>query len=187
MTPVVRSTQVARGAARAARLGLLALAVVGLGFGDATAVSLAVVFLLGSLAVARLARPVLDACFAAVLVAHGWGVLLGPANTIAAWGPIMHVAAPTLVALTVGLAVTDAALPARPSSRSAALGAALVGGVLVIVGWEILEAALNEVSGVYIHTGRGDTVDDLALGVVGTVAGVCLAYALLRRGRTRET
>ena len=180
----VRRIEIARPLGLSGRLGLVALAVAGLGRGDATVVALAVVFLVGSLAIARFARPGLDACLAALFVAHGWGVLLGPANTVGAWGPVLHVLAPTLVAMTIALAVADAGPTARRSPATA-LGAALAGGVLIIVGWEATELALTRISGVEIHTERGDTIADLALGLAGIIAGLALAWPLLRR-RTRR-
>jgi hypothetical protein len=179
-------TQAAQYVGWAARLGLVALAVVGLWVDDATAVILAAFFFAVSLVVARIARPVLDACFAVVLAAHVCSVLLEPVKSIGAWGPVMHFVTPVLVALILALAAADGRLLGPPASPRAALATGLVGGLVVIVAWELLEVTLNRISVVHIHTERSDTMEDLALGVVGIGVGLALAAALLTHWRTRE-
>jgi hypothetical protein len=166
----------------AARLGIALVAVAAVGRGDRTAFVLAFVFAAISLAVAYLAPPVLDACAALLLAAHGWASLTGTVDS-ELWGQGMHVAAPFLVAPILALAVADGRLPGVPRSRRAALTAAFAGGIAVIVAWEGLEAVLTHVPGVHIHTARGDTLTDLALGALAVSAGTAVAAALIwRRG-----
>ena len=176
-------TRAAQIAGRGARLGLVAVVLLGLWRGAATPVILAAFFLAISLLVERIAPSVLDACFGVVLLAHASGVLLGGPADSGVWGPAMHLAAPFLVALILAVAAADGRLLAPAASLRVALGTGLLGGLLVIVAWEILELALNRISGVHIHTERGDTVTDLALGTLATGAGVALAAAILAHRR----
>ncbi|HSI29781.1 MAG TPA: hypothetical protein VK951_00510 [Miltoncostaeaceae bacterium] len=166
----------------AARLGMALLAVASVDRGNRTAFVLAFVFAAISLAVAYLAPPVLDACAAVLLLAHGWASLIGTVDS-QLWGQGMHVAAPFLVAPILALAVSDGRLPGLPRTRRAALATALAGGLAVIAAWEILEATLTRLPGVHIHTERGDTLTDLALGTLAVAAGTAVAAALIwRRG-----
>jgi hypothetical protein len=168
-----------RAVAWAARFGLAVLAVAAVDRGNRTAFAFAVVFAAISLAVAYLAPPVLDACAAVLLLAHGWASLVG-ADSVA-WGELMHVAAPFLAALILALAVSDGRVPHLPRSRRAALAAAFGGGLVVIVVWEVLESALTRLPGVHLE--RGDTLQDLTLGTLAVAAGTAVAAALIwRRG-----
>ena len=140
--------------AGAARLGLVVLAAVGLVVGNATSVALAGVFLGGSLVVWRVARPGLDAGLALLFLAHGWASLLCPAGDIEAWGPALHLVVPALVAVTIALVVADrrrssGASALRPS-RALVVIVALLGGLVVVGAWELLEHALNGLPGVAI-------------------------------------
>jgi hypothetical protein len=171
-----------RAVAWAARLGLALLAVAAVDRGNRTAFVLAIVFAAISLTVAYLAPPVLDACAAVLLLAHGWASLIGTVDS-QLWGDGMHVAAPLLVAPILATAVSDGRLPGVARSRRAALATAFAGGLAVIVAWEVLEATLTRLPGVHIHTARGDTLTDLALGTLAVAAGTALAAALVwRRG-----
>jgi hypothetical protein len=178
-TPWARAGQVV---AWTARVGLAMLAVAGLADGNRTALALGVVFIPLSLLVSRIAPPVLDACLAVVLLAHGWGSLLGQADT-RAWGPGMHAVTPFLVALILALGAADGRLVGRALPPRAALGTALVGSLVVIVAWELLEAFLTRLPGIHIETELDDTAADLALGAAAAAAGVGLAAALLSRRR----
>ena len=165
----------------AARLGMALLGVASVDRGNRTAFVLAFVFAAISLAVAYLAPPVLDACAAVLLLAHGWASLIGTVDS-QLWGQGMHVAAPFLVAPILALAVSDGRLPGLPRTRRAALATALAGGLAVIAAWEVLEATLTRLPGVHIHT-AGDTLTDLALGTLAVAAGTAVAAALIwRRG-----
>ena len=164
----------------AARLGMALLAVASVDRGNRTAFVLAFVFAAISLAVAYLAPPVLDACAAVLLLAHGWASLIGTVDS-PLWGQGMHVAAPFLVAPILALAVSDGRLPGLPRTRRAAVATALAGGLAVIAAWEVLEATLTRLPGVDIQT--GDTLTDLALGTLAVAAGTAVAAALIwRRG-----
>jgi hypothetical protein len=178
-------SSVAHLAAVAARLCLVLLVVAGLADGDRTVAVLGVVFAVLSYGVSRIAPPVLDLCLALLLLAHGWGSLLGPADDIGAWGPAMHVLAPVVV----GAILVTAAAEGRGGLRPHALGAALVVGfaasVVVLVGWEALEETINRLPGVHVHTARGDTIEDLTLGVIGAAAGCAAAVAGLALSRRR--
>ena len=171
-----------RAVAWAARLGMALLAVAAVDRGNRTAFVLAFVFAAISLAVAYLAPPVLDACAAVLLLAHGWASLIGTVDS-QLWGQGMHVAAPFLVAPVLAMAVSDGRLPGVARTRRAALATALAGGIAVIVAWELLEATLTRLPGVHIHTARGDTLTDLTLGILAVAAGTAVAAALVwRRG-----
>ena len=164
----------------AARLGMAVLVVASVDRGNRTAFVLAFVFAAISLAVAYLAPPVLDACAAVLLLAHGWASLIGTVDS-PLWGQGMHVAAPFLVAPILALAVADGRLPGLPRTRRAAVATALAGGLAVIAAWEVLEATLTRLPGVDIQT--GDTLTDLALGTLAVAAGTTVAAALIwRRG-----
>ena len=135
-----------------ARLGLVVLAAVGLVVGNETSVALAAVFLGGSVGVWRVARPGLDAGLALLFLAHGWASLLGPAGDIVAWGPALHLVVPALVAVTIALSLADRHRSSGPSAprplRARMVIAALLGGLVVIGAWELVERALNELPGV---------------------------------------
>ena len=117
-------TRAAQIAGRGARLGLVAVVLLGLWRGAATPVILAAFFLAISLLVERIAPPVLDACFGVVLLAHASGVLLGGPADSGVWGPAMHLAAPFLVALILAVAAADGRLLAPAASLRVALGTA---------------------------------------------------------------
>jgi hypothetical protein len=180
-------SSVAHVAAVAARLCLVLLVVAGLADGDRTAAVLGAVFAVLSYGVSRIAPSALDLCLALLLLAHGWGSLLGPAD-IDVWGPTMHVLAPVVV----GAILVTAAAEGRGGLRPHSLGAALVVGfavsLVVLVGWEVLEETINRLPGVHVQTGRGDTVEDLTLGIIGAAAGCAAALAglALSRRRSRE-
>ena len=177
-----RWSRAGRVVAWAARLGMALLAVAAVDRGNRTALALAVVFAAISLAVAYLAPPVLDACAAVLLLAHGWASLIGTVDS-RLWGDGMHLAAPFLVAPILATAVSDGRLPGAPRSRRAALATAFAGGIAVIVAWEVIEATLTRLPGVHIDTARGDTLTDLALGTLAVTAGTAVAAALVwRRG-----
>jgi hypothetical protein len=164
----------------AARLGMALLAVAAADRGNRTAFVLALVFAAISLAVAYLAPPVLDACAAVLLLAHGWASLIGTVDS-RLWGQGMHVAAPFLVAPILALAVCDGRLPGVPRTRRAALTAGFAGGIAVIVAWEVLEQVLTRLPGVHVH--NGDAVMDLTLGTLAVIAGTAVAAAVVwRRG-----
>ncbi len=164
----------------AARAGMALLAIAAVDRGNRTTFVLAFVFAAISLAVAYLAPPVLDACAAVLLLAHGWASLIGTVDS-ELWGQGMHVAAPFLVAPILALAVADGRLPGVPRTRRAALATAFAGGIAVILAWEVLEAVLTRLPGVHIHT--GDALMDLTLGTLAVIAGTAVAAALIwRRG-----
>ena len=181
-------SSVAHVGAVAARLCLVLLVVAGLADGDRTAAVLGAVFAVLSYGVSRIAPPVLDLCLALLLLAHGWGSLLGPADDIHAWGPAMHV----LVPVVVGAILVTAAAEGRGGLRPHSLGAALVVGfavsLVVLVGWEVLEQTINRLPGVHVQADRGDTIEDRRLGITGAAAGCAAALAglALSRRRPRE-
>jgi hypothetical protein len=165
-----------------ARLALALLVVSALSVGDWTALARATVFAAFSLAIWRIAPPLLDAGLAAVLAAHGWGAFLGRED-IDTWWPAVHVVAPLLIALILAAAAADGRL-GRPRPPRAAAAAALVGGLVVILAWEGLEALLTRLPGVDV-TDDGGALADLALGAAAVAGGAVLAAVVLRLRRPR--
>lgn len=145
---------------------------------------MSVVLLVGSVVVSRFARPVLDAMVAALFLVHSLGTLLGPANT-RAWGPVLHVVVPMLVALVLAFGYADRRLPPRaiPLARAplaSTLAMACAGSLAIVFGWEGLERLLNLLPGVEIQTDGGDTETDIQLGILATALGLAAAWFRLR-------
>jgi hypothetical protein len=166
------------------RLGLLATAIVSAVLVQPTALGMSVVLLIGSLVISSFARPLLDAMVVGLFLIHAVGTLLGPAN-IRAWGPVLHLTVPILVALVLAFGYADRRLPPRAiplrwAPLTSALGMALLGSLAVVVGWEMLERLLILLPGVEIQIDRGDTKTDLQLGALGTVLGLAVAWMRLR-------
>lgn len=178
--PAARSRRIAH----YERLGLAGTALVSAALVRPTAVGMSVVLLIGSYVISRFARPLPDALVAGLFLAHALGTLLGPAN-IRAWGPVLHLTVPVLVALVLAFGYADRRLPPRavPLRRAplaSALGLACVGSLAIVVGWEVLERLLIRLPGVEIQTDRGDTETDLQLGLLGTLIGLAAAWVRLR-------
>jgi len=175
--------------ARFARAGMIVTAVVSAVLLNPSAIAFSVVLLAGSLAISRFARPALDAAVALFFLAHAAGTLIGYAN-IRAWGPILHLCVPVLVAMILSFGWADRRLPPRvlPLRRAhltSVLGAAFVGSLAIVVGWEVAERLMVQIPGVDIQTDRGDTETDLQLGLLGTIIGVAASAVVLRRERRR--
>ena len=173
--------------ARYGRIGLAATAVVSGALVHPTAFGMSVVLLIGSIVISRFARPLLDALVVGLFLAHALGSLLGPANT-RAWGPVLHLTVPVLVALVLAFGYADRrlpprAIPLRRAPLTSALGMALAGSLAIVVGWELLERLLSLLPGVEIQTDRGDTETDLQLGTLGTAIGLAVAWSRLRSPR----
>ncbi len=173
--------------ARWARWGLVLSALASAAVGSATGLAFAAVLLTGSLVVSRFARPPLDAAVALFFLAHAAGTWVGYAN-IRAWGPILHLFVPVLVAMVLALGLADGRLrrpgaPARPRRIAPSLIAAAMGSLAIVVGWEVLERIMMLAPGVDIQTDRGDTITDLQLGALGTTIGVLVSLLILRRER----
>lgn len=175
-------------AANLIRLGLLAGAGASLVAGDATSLVVGLILLAGSLAVSRIARPSLDAVIATLFLTHVAGSMQGYASA-RAWGPLLHLVVPVLVAMVLALGVADGRVrlprrrPPGPPGTATTLVVAAAGSAAVLVGWEVAERLAVELLAVDIHVARADTIMDLQLGVVGTVIGLAIALPVLRRER----
>jgi hypothetical protein len=181
----------ARGAearlAPCARWALVLSALAAAAVGSATGVAFAAVLLAGSLVVSRFARAPLDAAVALFFLAHAAGTWVGYAS-IGAWGPLLHLLVPILVAMVLALGLADGRLrlPGRAVRRrrpGPSLLAATIGSLAIVVGWEVLERLMLLAPGVEIQTDRGDTIADLRLGALGTAIGVLASLVVLRRER----
>ncbi|HET6689365.1 MAG TPA: hypothetical protein VFG74_00735 [Miltoncostaeaceae bacterium] len=175
--------------ARLARAGMVVTGVASVVFLNPSALAFSVVLLAGSIVISRFARPTLDAAVALFFLGHAAGTLIGYAN-IRAWGPILHLCVPVLVAMILSFGWADRRLPPRslPLRRAhltSALGAAVVGSLAIVVGWEVAERLMLQIPGVDIQTDRGDTETDLQLGLLGTILGVLASAVVLRRERRR--
>lgn len=155
------------------RLALLALVPAGLLIGNRTAAAIGLVFAVVSLLLRPLARPELDALLGIVLLAHGYATLLELLET-PFWGPALHFLTPAVLALALAVAFADRAVR-RP------LGLAFAVTVIVMFAWEGFELAANRLPGVWLDWSAADAREDLLIGFVGTLAGLAIAWLVVRR------
>jgi len=175
------------GAVRLLGLASVVVAVVALGPVDAVLLLL----VLAGLVVPLTARvdPRLDAAYGVGLLAAGWAGALDLYQRISWLDVVMHLVVTGLVAAVAHLvvarvtgAVVDPVLPAAPRVRVGSVGVTTALGLGLSVLWEVGEYLGNTYIDASIHVAYRDTIGDMALGGLGSLAAGLLLVRAGRRG-----
>lgn len=170
-------------------LGLASVVVAVVALGPVDAVLLLLV--LAGLVVPLTARvdPRLDAAYGAGLLAAGWAGALDLYQRISWLDVVMHLVVTGLVAAVGHLvvarvtgAVVDPVLPAALRVRVGSVGVTTALGLGLSVLWEVGEYLGNTYVDASIHVAYRDTVGDMALGGLGSLAAGLLLVRAGRRG-----
>jgi hypothetical protein len=168
-------------------LGLASVVVAVVALGPVDAVLLLLV--LAGLVVPLTARvdPRLDAAYGVGLLAAGWAGALDLYQRISWLDVVMHLVVTGLVAAVGHLvvarltgAVVDPVLPAAPRVRVGSVAVTTALGLGLSVLWEVGEYLGNTYIDASIHVAYRDTIGDMALGGLGSLAAGLL---LVRAGR----
>ncbi|WP_158369841.1 hypothetical protein [Cellulosimicrobium cellulans] len=175
------------GVARLLGLASVVAAVVALGPVDAVLLLL----VLAGLVVPLTARvdPRLDAAYGVGLLAAGWAGALDLYQRISWLDVVMHLVVTGLVAAVGHLvvarltgAVVDPVLPAAPPVRLGSVAVTTALGLGLSVLWEVGEYLGNTYIDASIHVAYRDTIGDMALGGLGSLAAGLLLVRAGRRG-----
>lgn len=171
-------------------LGLASVVVAVVALGPVDAVLLLLV--LAGLVVPLTARvdPRLDAAYGVGLLAAGWAGALDLYQRISWLDVVMHLVVTGLVAAIGHLvvarltgAVVDPVLPAAPRVRVGSVAVTTALGLGLSVLWEVGEYLGNTYIDASIHVAYRDTIGDMALGGLGSLAaGLLLVRAGPRGG-----
>lgn len=175
------------GVVRLLGLASVVAAVVALGPVDAVLLLL----VLAGLVVPLTARvdPRLDATYGVGLLAAGWAGALDLYQRISWLDVVMHLVVTGLVAAVGHLvvarltgAVVDPVLPAAPRVRVGSVAVTTALGLGLSVLWEVGEYLGNTYIDASIHVAYRDTIGDMALGGLGSLAAGLLLVRAGRRG-----
>lgn len=175
------------GVVRLLGLASVVAAVVALGPVDAVLLLL----VLAGLVVPLTARvdPRLDAVYGVGLLAAGWAGALDLYQRISWLDVVMHLVVTGLVAAVGHLvvarltgAVVDPVLPAAPRVRVGSVAVTTALGLGLSVLWEVGEYLGNTYIDASIHVAYRDTIGDMALGGLGSLAAGLLLVRAGRRG-----
>lgn len=190
MTARAAATLLVRGPGGVVRLlGLASVVVAVVALGPVDAVLLLLV--LAGLVVPLTARvdPRLDAAYGAGLLAAGCAGALDLYQRISWLDVVMHLVVTGLVAAVGHLvvarvtgAVVDPVLPTAPRVRVGSVGVTTALGLGLSVLWEVGEYLGNTYVDASIHVAYRDTVGDMALGGLGSLAAGLLLVRAGRRG-----
>lgn len=170
-------------------LGLASVVVAVVALGPVDAVLLLLV--LAGLVVPLTARvdPRLDAAYGIGLLAAGWAGALDLYQRISWLDVVMHLVVTGLVAAVGHLvvarvtgAVVDPVLPAASRVRVGSVGVTTALGLGLSVLWEVGEYLGNTYVDASIHVAYRDTIGDMALGGLGSLAAGLLLARAARRG-----
>lgn len=170
-------------------LGLASVVVAVVALGPVDAVLLLLV--LAGLVVPLTARvdPRLDAAYGVGLLAAGWAGALDLYQRISWLDVVMHLVVTGLVAAVGHLvvarltgAVVDPVLPAAPRVRVGSVAVTTALGLGLSVLWEVGEYLGNTYIDASIHVAYRDTIGDMALGGLGSLAAGLLLVRAGRRG-----
>ncbi|WP_217615467.1 hypothetical protein [Cellulomonas sp. GbtcB1] len=137
------------------------------------------------------ADPRLDAAYGVGLLAAGWSGALDLYQRISWLDVVMHLVVTGLIAAVAHLvvaratgAVVDPVLPAARRTRVGSVGVTTALGLGLSVLWEVGEYLGNTYIDASIHVGYRDTIGDMALGGIGSLAaGLALVGAGVVAGR----
>lgn len=137
------------------------------------------------------ADPRLDAAYGIGLLAAGWAGALDLYQRISWLDVVMHLVVTGLIAAVAHLvvaratgAVVDPVLPAARRARVGSVGVTTALGLGLSVLWEVGEYLGNTYIDASIHVGYRDTIGDMALGGLGSLAaGLALVGAGAAAGR----
>lgn len=131
---------------------------------------------------------VFDATFIAGMVLAGWGEALGLYELLAFYDELVHAAMPALITPVVYILVSRLGVlrPLEeggdpPSLVGVVIVAAML-GTAVATAWELIEWTADGLLGWSLIPSRRDTLMDLALGVLGAIAGAALLATWSGRG-----
>lgn len=137
------------------------------------------------------ADPRLDAAYGVGLLAAGWAGALDLYQRISWLDVVMHLVVTGLIAAVAHLvvaratgAVVDPVLPAARRTHVGSVGVTTALGLGLSVLWEVGEYLGNTYIDASIHVGYRDTIGDMALGGIGSLAaGLALVGAGVVAGR----
>lgn len=120
-------------------------------------------------------RPIADAAFVAILQVAAWSNVADLYTRIAWWDLAVHFLGNGSIAVVLYLALTHAKVLPDPRSPdfSPRLGVTVVTALGLSAGavWEMIEWLGRELASNEIYTGYEDTLSDMALGGLGSLAG----------------